>query len=296
MRQRRCATKFHATFPTRPRRKPIRRQFPITAMAFTPDGSQLVVGGYHELLIWDPTTGTLVARVGNIPQRTFGMAFSPDSSWLAVAGGSPGVSGEVRLIPWQSGPKQDAEPKVLATHDDVFFDVAFRPDGQQLAAAGADGSVRVFEVATGVERLKINSHADWVTDVCFSPDGKRIATASRDKTAKVFDAETGSLARHPFGTQCARPGDCLCAGRQVGDQRRRKPNPRLECRRFQAGRRNDRLRERRLRPPGQRRKRRRRVGRSKCSTIQIGRPIAGSFAHRPPGMGSCRSPGTSHLT
>ena len=82
---------------------------------------------------------------------------------------------------------------MLATQEDVFFDVAFSPDGMQLAAGGADGSIRVFEVATGSERLKIDNHADWVLDVCFSPDGKRIATASRDKTAKVFDADTGAL-------------------------------------------------------------------------------------------------------
>ncbi len=166
---------------------------PITAMAFTADGSQLLVGGYHELLIWDPAAAKLVARVGNIPQRTFGLAFIADNSWLAVAGGSPGVAGEVRLIPWESGPKRDAEPKILATHEDVFFDVAFRPDGKQLAASGADGSVRVFDMPAGTERLKISGHSDWVTGVCYSPDGKLIATASRDKTAKVFDAETGSL-------------------------------------------------------------------------------------------------------
>jgi WD40 repeat protein len=53
--------------------------------------------------------------------------------------------------------------------------------------------VRVFDVATGAEKLKIKSHADWVTAVCFSADGQRIATASRDKTAKVFDAPTGNL-------------------------------------------------------------------------------------------------------
>jgi WD40 repeat protein len=166
---------------------------PITAMAFTADGAQLVVGGYHELLVWDAKSGALASRIGNIPQRTFGMAFSPDYSWLAIAGGSPGVSGEVRLVPWSDELKKTAAPKVLATHDDVFFAVAFRPDGMQLAAAGADGLVRVFDVATGAEKLKINSHADWATAVCFSPDGTRIATASRDKTAKVFDAQSGSL-------------------------------------------------------------------------------------------------------
>jgi WD40 repeat protein len=166
---------------------------PVTAMAFTSSGDRIAVGGYHELLIWDVTSGTLAARVANIPQRTFGMAFSPDNLWLAVAGGAPGVSGEVRLIPWNDGPRPDAEPKILATHDDVFFDVAFRPDGQQLAAAGSDGLLRVFDVATGAERLRINSHADWVTDISYSSDGKLIATASRDKTAKVFDAESGNL-------------------------------------------------------------------------------------------------------
>jgi hypothetical protein len=166
---------------------------PVTAVAFTSGGDRIIVGGYHELLIWDASSGTLSARVANVPQRTFGMAFSPDYSWLAIAGGAPGVSGEVRLIPWNNEPQPGAKPKVLATHDDVFFDVAFRPDGQQLAAGGSDGSVRVFDVATGAERLNINSHADWVADICYSPDGKYIATASRDKTAKVFDAESGSL-------------------------------------------------------------------------------------------------------
>jgi hypothetical protein len=177
-----------ATYPT---------AVPITAMTFTADGNQLIVGGYHELLIWDTKAGTLLKRVGNIPERTFGIAFNAQPStlnpWLAVAGGSPGVSGGLRLIPWNDGPKKDAEPKVLAKLEDVVFDVAFRPDGAQLAAVAADGSLRIFDVATRVERLKINNHADWVTDVCYSADGQRIATGSRDKTAKVFDAESGNL-------------------------------------------------------------------------------------------------------
>jgi WD40 repeat protein/mono/diheme cytochrome c family protein len=169
------------------------KALPVTAMAFSADGAQLLVGGYNELLVWNLATGELAARVGNIPQRTFGMAFSPDGSWLAVAGGASGVSGEVRLMQWAKEPTAANSPKVLATADDVFFDVAFRPDGKQLAASSYDGSVRVFETAAGTERLKINHHADWVTDVCYSPDGTLIASASRDKSAKVFDAETGRL-------------------------------------------------------------------------------------------------------
>lgn len=177
--------------PAAPRSYP--SALPITAMAFTADGAQLVVGGYHELLVWDSKSGQLASRIGNIPERIFGLVFSPDYSWLAIAGGSPGVSGEVRIIPWGDGPNRDAAPKVLARLDDVFFAIAFRPDGTQLAAAGADGQARVLDMATAAEILKINGHSDWATAICFSPDGTRIATASRDKTAKVFDAQTGSL-------------------------------------------------------------------------------------------------------
>jgi mono/diheme cytochrome c family protein len=198
-------------------------KFPITAMAFAPGGSQLVVGGYHELLLWDPLAGALTARLGNMPQRVMGLAFSPDHSKLTVAGGAAGVAGEVRLVSWSAGAPA-GEPKVLATLDDVFFDVAFRPDGARLAASGSDGSVRVFDVAAGTELSKISNHADWVVDVCYSPDGTRLATASRDKTAKVFEADTGRLlGTLPVGTlrrRCARPPRA-CGGTSAGGRRAR---------------------------------------------------------------------------
>jgi len=173
-----------ATYPT---------AIPLSAITFSADGNQLLIGGYHEILVWDPATAALLNRVGDIPQRVYGMEFNPDNSLLAIAGGSSGVSGEVQLIPWANGPQPEAKARILAKHDDVFFDVTFRPDGLQLAAACSDGSVRVFDVASGEQTLKIDNHADWITDVCYSADGKRIATASRDKTAKVFNSENGEL-------------------------------------------------------------------------------------------------------
>jgi WD40 repeat protein len=166
---------------------------PITAATFTVDGKRLLVGGYHEILVWDPENATLLQRLTDIPQRTYGLAFSPDGKFLAVAGGAAGVSGEVQLIAWQDGSKAETGTKYLASHSDVFFDVAFRPDSQQLAATCSDGSIRLFDVATGVEQLKIDNHSDWVTAVCYSADGKRLATSSRDQTAKAFDAQTGEL-------------------------------------------------------------------------------------------------------
>ena len=46
---------------------------PLSALCFSADGTQLLVGGYHEILVWDLATATLVRRIGDISQRVFGM-------------------------------------------------------------------------------------------------------------------------------------------------------------------------------------------------------------------------------
>ena len=160
---------------------------PVTAAAFSPDGKELAVGGYHEITLWDPASGELLGRVRNVAQRTQCLAYSPDGTLLAAASGTPGEVGEVRLF-------QRADParvRVLERTGDMVFAARFSPDGKRLAAGGADNAVRVYDVATGRRELLIEQHADWVTDVAFSPDGRRLASASRDKSVRVFDAATG---------------------------------------------------------------------------------------------------------
>ena len=63
---------------------------PVTALVFSPDGKELVVGGYHELTVWNPENGTLVRRIKNVSQRTYAVRYSPDGKQLAVGGGAPG--------------------------------------------------------------------------------------------------------------------------------------------------------------------------------------------------------------
>jgi Tol biopolymer transport system component len=161
---------------------------PITALAFNPDGNDLVTSGYHELNAWKAADGALVRRTRGLPERVYDIAFSPDGKWLASAGGDPGQYGVVTL--WKrAGDGSFEKERDLVETTDCVFAVAFSPDSTRLAAAGADRAIRFWELAAEGPKLEatIEDHADWIFDIAFSPDGKQLASASRDKTSKVFD-------------------------------------------------------------------------------------------------------------
>jgi tricorn protease-like protein len=161
---------------------------PITALAFSPDGSAVAASGYHEITFWKTEGGALDRRLSGLGERVYDIAYSPDGKWLATASGDPGIFGVAKL--WLAEPGGGGKPvRDLAETQDVVFAVAFSPDSKKVATAGADRTIRVFAVETGKLLAQIEDHADWIFGIAFSPDGKRLASASRDKTSKVFDLE-----------------------------------------------------------------------------------------------------------
>jgi WD40 repeat protein len=162
---------------------------PITAMAFHPAGTELAVGGYHEITIWSPETGSLLRRITNVAQRTFSLAYNRDGTILAAASGTPGRSGEAKLFDPQAG----SRIRTLISTPDVMLSVCFSSDSTRLACGGTDNAIRIFETATGQLQLTVEQHADWVTSVAFGAEGSNIVSASRDKTVRVFDAASGEL-------------------------------------------------------------------------------------------------------
>ncbi len=164
-----------------------RRPVPTTALAFSPDGSEVAASGYHEVTIWNAADGQLARRIKNVAQRVYSVAYNADGSLLAVAGGVPGQLGEVKLF----NPVDGTLVKEFPPAADVVYRAVFNPAGTKLATGGADRAIRIYDVASGNEEVLIEDHADWVVGLAWSPDGAKLASASRDKTSKLFNAANG---------------------------------------------------------------------------------------------------------
>jgi WD40 repeat protein len=68
--------------------------------------------------------------------------------------------------------------------------VAWAPDGQRIASASYDKTVRLWDAASGSLLRSLQGHENGVLSVAWAPDGQRIASASYDKTVRLWDAES----------------------------------------------------------------------------------------------------------
>ena len=80
---------------------------------------------------------------------------------------------------------------LIEGHDSGVWSVAWSPGGSTIASGSKDGTVRVWDTATGQQSQDGAMKGGLVNSVVFSPDGSKIASGVEEKMVRVWDAGTG---------------------------------------------------------------------------------------------------------
>jgi sterol desaturase/sphingolipid hydroxylase (fatty acid hydroxylase superfamily) len=81
--------------------------------------------------------------------------------------------------------------QTLTGHKGAVLCVAVSGDGRHVVSGGADGTVKVWDAATGQEERTLAGHRGMVHSVAVSGDGRHVVSGSADRTVKVWDTATG---------------------------------------------------------------------------------------------------------
>ena len=84
--------------------------------------------------------------------------------------------------------------------------MAFHPDGDTAITGSEDGTIRVWDAATGNLLTKAKRRGSGIEDVAFSPDGKSVLTGGVDQYAQLWDAATWE----PVGQPMLHDGPLKC--------------------------------------------------------------------------------------
>jgi WD40 repeat protein len=143
-------------------------------------------------------TWSLIHTIGSadgespFSDRVTAVCFSPDSTELAVGGGSPSRSGELKIFSVVDA----TEKRDLANiHSDVVYGLAYSPDGRFLASCGADRFMKVTDIASGEIHRTFEGHTHHVLSVDWQADGRVLATTGADKVVKLWNFREGSQIR-----------------------------------------------------------------------------------------------------
>ena len=95
---------------------------------------------------------------------------------------------------WHPFPDLDSPALIrrLQWHKSGVRSCAVSPDGKWIVSASDDGTLRLWDVQTGTERLILRGHINWVRGCAVSPAGDWIVSASDDGTLKLWDVQTGA--------------------------------------------------------------------------------------------------------
>jgi WD40 repeat protein len=181
---------------------------PIKSVAISPDGKIIAGGGDGKVYLWNEV-GELLLTIVTEPQLL------PEA---------PKAKPEDDLL-GQKRPTPPAGQKWIRL-------MVFSPDGKVLATAGADSTVKLWNMENGQWIRTIAGHQDIVTSLVFTPDSRAIATGSMDKNVRLWNTANGqllgTLSQHVYPIRAVAFSKDLSTLISVGGQGRGRKNGELK--------------------------------------------------------------------
>ena len=161
----------------------------IQALAFTSDGGLMVSGDNHgNIALWNGITGEPYRAFQAYRRRPVRqLAFRPGTTTLA----SLGEDGTVRF--WNANPtvnlgEVEVEPiRTLDVFTGAVNDLDVDAVSGRLAAAYADGAVRLWDLHNGTLLATLRAHTGPVNAVAFNASGSQLASGGQDGSVRIWN-------------------------------------------------------------------------------------------------------------
>jgi predicted NACHT family NTPase len=167
----------------------------VFGLAFSPDGKTLLTASRDKTAkVWDLAARESALTFPDHQNSVYAVAITADGK----TGISAGEDNKLRF--WYTTDEKKKLGKQIREgtgHTKAVFRMAMHgdPKAPLLATCSADGTVRLWNPATGAVLKTLTGHTDWVYAVAFSPDGKRVAAGSWNGEVRVWRTEDGALAK-----------------------------------------------------------------------------------------------------
>jgi WD40 repeat protein len=160
-----------------------------TSIASSRDGRVVVTGSSQgELRAFDASDGTLRRTVRMESHAAIREIDVTSDGKIVASSISGGSTSWTRIFSLDPGDSVYREERGVGA-----FDIS--PDDRQIAIAGADGSIGIFELLTGREIRRMQGHPGGVTTVAYSPDGSTLASGGVDLAVQLWNVATGEAIR-----------------------------------------------------------------------------------------------------